>query len=457
MATICLPPGVLGRDGGEHRTPALRRGARAGPAGLARAGAELVPAPRRAAPPARHRRAHQPRAQPPRPVCTRSRSTMATRRGCSGTPRPDSVWVSNADDAAVQAMVAPVAGHAPPVLDRAARGRLVRPRRRAGSCWATRAHAAAAELPLLGDHNVANALAAALVARRGRRRSPTASPPGSGPSGPSRTGSSRCARWTACSGSTTRSPPTSPRPRSRWRRSTGRSSCCWAAGTRASRTPGSPSRSRAAAAPSWRTARPGPLVVRDLADAHSGRARRRLRRGARHRPRGWPSPGDAVLLSPACSSYDMFNNYEERGDALPRRGRGDVTAVRPVRHPGELRWETRLLGVVTLVLLAFGVAATYGAASLVTVKGENVGLGFAARQLSGAVLGGILLLLGVAAGLLSLAHLGVAAAAGHDRPAAHPAAPLHPRASPRRSTARAAGWISARSTSSRRSSPGWPW
>jgi cell division protein FtsW len=66
---------------------------------------------------------------------------------------------------------------------------------------------------------------------------------------------------------------------------------------------------------------------------------------------------------------------------------------RAVRHPGELRWETRLLGVVTIVLLAFGVAATYGAASLMTMKGQNVGMGFAARQLSGAAVGGILLLI----------------------------------------------------------------
>jgi cell division protein FtsW len=69
-----------------------------------------------------------------------------------------------------------------------------------------------------------------------------------------------------------------------------------------------------------------------------------------------------------------------------------TTAELPIRHPGEVRWETRLLGAITLVLLVFGVAATYGASSLVTVHGKAAGLGFAWRQLSGAVAGGLLLL-----------------------------------------------------------------
>jgi len=49
--------------------------------------------------------------------------------------------------------------------------------------------------------------------------------------------------------------------------------------------------------------------------------------------------------------------------------------------------------MVTAVLVVFGIAATYGAASLVTLQGKNAGFGFALRQLSGAITGGILLLL----------------------------------------------------------------
>ncbi len=59
----------------------------------------------------------------------------------------------------------------------------------------------------------------------------------------------------------------------------------------------------------------GALVERDLAGQVP------LERGTTfadvlHRAQRTARPGDAVLLSPACSSYDMFKNYEERGAAF---------------------------------------------------------------------------------------------------------------------------------------------
>lgn len=64
-----------------------------------------------------------------------------------------------------------------------------------------------------------------------------------------------------------------------------------------------------------------------------------------------------------------------------------------MRHPGELRWETRLLALVTLVLLAIGLVSIYGAASLITRNGENIGAALAFRQLTGALIGGVVLAL----------------------------------------------------------------
>jgi UDP-N-acetylmuramoylalanine--D-glutamate ligase len=40
------------------------------------------------------------------------------------------------------------------------------------------------------------------------------------------------------------------------------------------------------------------------------------------RARALAQPGDVILLAPACSSYDMFTDYQERGATFARLARG---------------------------------------------------------------------------------------------------------------------------------------
>lgn len=66
-------------------------------------------------------------------------------------------------------------------------------------------------------------------------------------------------------------------------------------------------------------------VVADLEGAAKGVAVERCGSSFEEvvaRAREVAQPGDAVLLSPACSSFDMFRNYEERGEVFRRLARG---------------------------------------------------------------------------------------------------------------------------------------
>jgi cell division protein FtsW len=62
-----------------------------------------------------------------------------------------------------------------------------------------------------------------------------------------------------------------------------------------------------------------------------------------------------------------------------------------VQNPGELRWETRLLAVVTATLVVFGIATVYGASSLVRDKSGVVGGSYAFIQFTGALAGGFMM------------------------------------------------------------------
>jgi UDP-N-acetylmuramoylalanine--D-glutamate ligase len=222
----------------------------------------------------------------------------------------DSVWISNADDRAVQDMVSAVKGrHLRFSLERPADGWYDRAGGRL--MLGDRVLMPRPELPLLGDHNVANALAAALAATQ------AGGEPGRVAAG------LRTFRAIAH-----RVEPVREVDGILWindSKSTNITSTEVAIaavdrpfvlllggrhkGEPYSRLAG-PLQGRCRAVVAYGEA--GPLVVGDLGDrvrvVPAGDFADVLATARRLAVRG-----DAVLLSPACSSYDMFKNYEERG------------------------------------------------------------------------------------------------------------------------------------------------
>ena len=224
---------------------------------------------------------------------------------------PASFWVTNRDDTAVEKMTRSVAGTRVRFsIEEPADGWYDRSRRRlmlGDSGLLSRA-----ELPLLGDHNIANALAAALVASRaGCRIEGIAEGLRSFRAIPHRVEPVREVNgvlWINDSKSTNITS----------------TEVAVAALDRTfvlllgGRHKGEPYtrlakrlRERCRAVVAYGEA--GPLIMKDLSPSLTvvpAQTFTDVLATARELAR----PGDAVLLSPACSSYDMFRNYEERGD-----------------------------------------------------------------------------------------------------------------------------------------------
>jgi UDP-N-acetylmuramoylalanine--D-glutamate ligase len=222
-----------------------------------------------------------------------------------------SVWVTNADDPAVQQMTKGVAGKH---LRFSTRDR--------ADAWYDRAGARLmlddaevlprGALPLLGDHNVANALAAILVASQvGSPREQIAEGLGSFRAIPHRVEPVRevdGVLWINDSKSTNITS----------------TEVAIAALDRpfvlllGGRHKGEPYtrlaqrlRGRCRAVVAFGEA--GPLILKDLGSSLRVVPASTFAEVIAS-ARDLAQPGDAVLLSPACSSYDMFKNYEERGD-----------------------------------------------------------------------------------------------------------------------------------------------